>query len=160
LLDYFRKRTFTEVDSKEVQALVEGLGAEDFSTREQAYERLLVLGAAALRGIKDAEKSKDPEVSRRADLLRLRIESKAEPSIQSAAARLVARTKPAGAAEVLHNFLPFAADQDVTDAICRSLAGVAVVADRVEPCLVDALNDRLAIKRAAAGEALARAQVT
>ena len=159
LLDYFKKRTFKEANPKEMAVLVQQLGDDDFETREKAYDRLLTLGAGALVGIKDAEKSKDAEVSRRADELRQRIEAKAEPSIQAATARLIARAKPAGAADVLLNYLPFAADHQVTDEICKALAAAALVGGKVEPSLLKALDDKIAIKRAAAGEALARAKV-
>jgi hypothetical protein len=159
LLDYFKKRTYPEANPKEMAILIHRLGDEDFEVREQAYDRLLILGAGALVGIKEAEKNKDPEVKRRADELRQRIEAKAEPGIQAAGARLIARTKPAGAAEVLLNYVPFAADQQVTDEICKSLGAVAVVGGKVEPCLVQALADKLPAKRAAAGEACARARV-
>jgi hypothetical protein len=70
---------------------------------------------------------------------------------------LIARTRPAGAAEVLLNYLPFAADQQVTDGLCKSLGAVAVVDGKVEPCVLQALADKIPIKRAAAAEACARA---
>ena len=66
LLDYFRKRTYPEPNAKDMAVLVAQLGAEEFTMREKAYQRLQVMGAGALDGIKDAEKSKDPEISRRA----------------------------------------------------------------------------------------------
>src|SRR6185369_6755975 len=92
--------------------------------------------------------------------LRQRIEAKAEPAIQIATARLIARTKPAGAAEVILGYLPYAADQQVTDELCRSLGAVAVVGGKAEPAVVQALEDKIPIKRGGAGEALARARVT
>lgn len=157
LLDYFRKRTYPEANPKEMTVLLGNLGDDDFTTRERAYARLLVLGAGALVGIKEAEKSKDPEISRRADELRQRIEANAEPSIQAATARLIAKTKPAGAAKVLLDYLPFAADRMVIDEICQALGSVAIVGGKIEPTVVQALGDKIPIKRAAAGEALARA---
>ncbi|HWY86190.1 MAG TPA: HEAT repeat domain-containing protein [Gemmataceae bacterium] len=159
LLDYFKKRTFRETNPREVSVLIVQLGDEDFEVREHAYDRLLTLGGGALAGIKEAEKSKDAEVNRRADELRRRIEAKAEPNLQAAAARLIATTRPAGAAEVLLNYLPFAADQQVTDELCKSLAAVAVVAGKLEPCVVEALADKVPVKRAAAAEACARARL-
>ncbi|MCI0380868.1 MAG: HEAT repeat domain-containing protein [Gemmataceae bacterium] len=159
LLEYFRKRTFPEANPKEMAALIEQLGDEDFSTRERAYDRLLVLGAGALVGIKEAEKAKDAEVSRRAFEIKQRIEAKAEPAIQSATARLLAKLKPEGAADVLMAYLPFAADLTVTDDLCKALGSLAHKGKEVEPILVKSLEDKLPIKRGAAAEALARAKV-
>lgn len=159
LLDYFKKRTFPEANPKEMARLLEQLGDEDFATREKAYNSLMGLGAGALVGIKEAEKSKDPEVNRRAVELRQRIEAKAEPGIQSATARLIAKGKPAGAADVLLAYLPFAADQQVTDEIARALGATALAGGKVEPIVLKSLEDKIPVKRGAAGEALARARV-
>src|ERR1700674_3390075 len=52
LLDYFKKRTYPEANPKEMVVLIQQLGDEDFDIREKAHERLLVLGAGALVGIK------------------------------------------------------------------------------------------------------------
>jgi len=159
LLDYFKKRTYPEADPKEMADLIQKLGDEDFETREKSYERLLALGAGALFGIKEAEKNKDPEVNRRADEIRHRIEAKADPNIQAATARLIAKLKPAGSAAVLLNYLPFAADQEVTDEIGKTLGAIAVVGGKADPALVQALTDKVPIKRAVAGEACARARI-
>jgi hypothetical protein len=160
LLDYFRKRTYPETNPKETARLIDQLGNEDFEIRDKAHVRLLDIGAGALAGIKQAEKNKDPEVNRRAHELLQRIEANAEPGVQAATARLIAKLKPTGAAEVLLNYLPFAADQQVSDEICKSLGAVAVVAGKVEPCVLQAMADKLPVKRGAAGEACARARAT
>jgi hypothetical protein len=76
---------------------------------------------------------------------------------EAAAARLVALRKPAGAAAVLLNFLPFAADGAVVDEICKSLPAVALHGGKPDPAVLAALKDRLAIKRGAAGAALVKA---
>ncbi|MFO0969559.1 MAG: HEAT repeat domain-containing protein [Gemmataceae bacterium] len=159
LLEYFRKRTYKEADPKAVTASVKDLADEDFEVREKAYARLLGLGASALVGIKEAEKSPDTEVKRRAEELRIRIEASAQPNVQSAVARLVGKTRPAGAAEVLLNYIPFAADNNVVDEICIALGEVANPGGKVDPAVIKALDDERPIKRAAAGEALMRAGV-
>jgi HEAT repeats len=159
LLDYFKKRTFPEADAKEMAALIKQLGDEEFVVREKAYDRLMTLGVGALVGIKEAAKSKDAEVSRRADDILHHIESKADPAVQIATTRLIALGKPAGAGQVLLNYLPFAADSQVTDEICKALAAVAVVNGKADPVVVKSLTDKIPVKRGAAGEALARAKV-
>jgi hypothetical protein len=158
-LEYFRKRTLKAPDPKEIAALVRKLGDEDFNTREKAFTALIELGASALAGIKAGESNPDLEVQKRVADLKMRIDTKAEPMLQAAAARVIAKTKPAGAADILIRYLPFASDPMVVDEICKTLGEVAVVNGNVEPILVKSLTDQVAIKRGAAGEALARANV-
>jgi hypothetical protein len=160
LLEYFRKRTIPEADPQQMTRLIEQLGDDDFFVREKAYATLSGFGAGALVGLKEAEKSKDPEVSRRAQELRQRTEAKAEPGVQAATARLIAKARPAGAAEVLLAYLPYAADQQVTDEICKAVGAVAAVSGKVEPIVLKSLQDKIPVKRGAAGEALARARAT
>ncbi len=159
LLDYFKKRTFPEADPKRVAALIQNLGDEDFEAREKAHRELLNLGSTALVALKQVERHPDVELQRRVMDLRQKIEAKAEPHIQGATARLVAKTRPPGAAQVLLNYLPFAADQHVTDEVCKALGALAVEQGKVEPALIQALSDKIAVKRGGAAEALARAKV-
>lgn len=159
LLDYFRKRTFKEANPKEMELLIKQLGDNDFAVREKAFGGLISLGPSALVGLKQAEAHADAEVKQRARDLRDRLEAKAEPPIQAATARLVAKTKPAGAAEVLLGFLPFAPDLAVADEVCKALGSVATSGGKVEPAILRALSDKLPLKRGAAGEALVRADL-
>ncbi|MBI2804365.1 MAG: hypothetical protein HYX68_05195 [Planctomycetes bacterium] len=158
LLEYFRKRTLKAPDPKEIKALVKQLGDEDFNTRESAFTTLVGMGSAALDGIKEGETDADLEIRNRCVDLKKRIDTKAEPILQAAAARVIAKLKPAGAADVLMAYLPFASDAMVVDEICQVLGSVAVRDGKAEPVLVKALEDKLPLKRAAAGEALARAK--
>jgi HEAT repeat protein len=155
-LDYFRKRTLKEANPKQVEKLIRQLGDDEFTIREKAFTALGNLGAAATEGLKTAENSPDAEIKQRVLDLKQRIEAKAEPAIQAAAARAIARLKPAGAAEVVLAYLPFAVDQGVVDELCKGLAAVAVRDGKADPAIVRALADKAPIKRAAAGEALAR----
>jgi hypothetical protein len=159
LLEYFRQRTLKAPDPKEIAALVKQLGDEDFHTREKAFVSLMGMGPAALAGLKSGENDPDLEIRKRVGELKLRIDTKAEPTLQMAAARIIAKNKPAGAANALMAYLPFASDPNVIDEICRALGSVAVIDDKVEPVVLKALEDVIPIKRAAAGEALARAAV-
>lgn len=159
LLEYFRKRTFKEADPQDLAKYIKLLGDDDYATRENAHQKLLILGAGALVAVKQAEASPDAEVRSRAVELRQKIEAKAEPVVQAATARLIAKAKPAGAAEVLLGYLPFAADQNIIEEISRSLAAVAVVNGKTEEAVVKALTDPLPLKRAAAGAALVRVNI-
>jgi hypothetical protein len=158
LLDYLRKQTYPEADPKLLDDLIRQLGDNNFNAREEAYGKLIGLGKAAIVGLKKADNDKDHEIRLRVKDLRNKLEAKVEPSIQGAAARLVASMKPEGAAEVLLAFVPHAADLSVTDEVCKALGAVAVTDKGPDPVVVKALTDKVAIKRAAAGEALARAK--
>jgi hypothetical protein len=157
LLQYFHEKTLKAPDPKEVAALVTKLGDDDFAAREDAFAKLITLGGSALAALKDGESSSDLEVRKRVADLRARLDAKAEPALQAAAARVVARLKPAGAADKLIAFVPFASDPHVVDQICKALGAVAIRDGKIEPILVKSLTDDVPIKRAAAGEALARA---
>ncbi len=158
LLEYFRKRTLKAPDPKDIADLVKKLGDEEFAVREKAFSSLIGLGAAAVAGLKDGENDPDLEIRKRVADLKARIDTKAEPILQAAVARVIARIKPAGAAEVLMAFLPLASDPTVVDEICKTLGAVALRDGKVEPVLTKALTDATPLKRGAAGEALARAK--
>jgi hypothetical protein len=156
LLEYFRKQTVPVGDPKKIEMFIRDLGNEDFNTREQAYASLAAIGAAAATGLKQYEQDKDTELRKRVLDLKRRIDSKAEPAVQVAACHVIARTRPAGAADVLLAFLPFATDNSVVDEIAVTLANVAVVDGKVDPLLVKTLADKSPVKRGAAAEALVR----
>ncbi len=159
LLDYFRQRTFPETNPKQVAQLLRQLGDDRFPVREKAFASLLNIGSGALVALRQAASDPDAEISRRAHELWQRIEAKAEPAIQVATARLIGRGQPPGAAEVLLNYLPFAADLGVVEEVSRALAKVAVRDGKPEPMIVDSLQDKLPVKRGAAAEALTRARI-
>lgn len=157
LLDYFRKRTFQEANPDQIRLLIADLGDDDFTVREKAFQELLVMGPSALVGIKQAENSGDAEVRRRATELKMKIEAKADPAIQGATARLIAKHKPPQAAAVLLGYMPFA-DPSVVDDLCLALSAVAAPGGKTDPALAAALTDKHTLKRAAAGEAIVRAK--
>jgi HEAT repeat protein len=157
LLDFFRERTLTGANRARVVALVQKLGNPNYRTREQASTDLVSLGSIAVPLLKEAAKDPDLEVSRRAERCLDQIDTGPGAQLAAAAARVVTRRKPAGAAEVLLNYLPDAPDETVADEVRTTLAAVAVTGGKPDAALVQALDDRLAVKRAAAAEALCRA---
>jgi hypothetical protein len=158
LLEYFRKRTLTQPNPKEIAALVKQLGDDDFTTREKAFTSLMTLGAAALAGLKEGENNPDLEVKKRVADLKHRIDVNALPTLHAAAARIIAKLKPAGAADILMAYIPFVSEPMVVDELCKTLGAVAIQNGKVEPVLVKSLEDTVAIKRGAAAEALLRAE--
>ena len=70
---------------------------------------------------------------------------------------MLGRLNPPGTVEVLLTCLPTFEDADVADNACRVLTAAAARSANPDPALVRALGDRSAVRRAAAGAALARA---
>src|SRR6185312_10654713 len=89
--------------------------------------------------------------------LRERVTSTAEFAVQAAAIRVIARGRPAGAAEVLLAYAPFVADATVLDEIGKALGVLAVRDGQVDPAVTQALTAKAGIARGLAGEGLARA---
>ncbi len=160
LLDYLRKQTFPEADPKQMQVLIRELGDDDFKVREAAYSALIGIGKGAIVGVRQAEKDTDPEIKKRAEDIRKKLEAKVEPGIQIATARLISQMKPEGSAEVLLGFLPFAADLAVVDEVCKALGSVTASDKGIDPAVIKAMDDPQPIKRGAAAEALVRAKAT
>ena len=159
LLDYLRKQTHPEADPKQMDALLHDLGDDLFQTREAAYAKIITLGKTALVALKEAtERDPDPEIKHRASDLRQMLEAKVEPAIQIATARLLARMKPAGAAEALLNFLPCAPDLSVTEEVCKAIDATALVNGQIESAVVSSLEDTRPIRRAAAAQAIIHAK--
>jgi outer membrane protein assembly factor BamB len=158
LLEYFRTRTPAERDCERLQTLVQQLGSDAFDIRENASAALRKAGVIALPFLRQAAKSPDAEVRDRANQCLGEIH---DAAVRSAAAnaRLLAGRKPAGAATVLLNFLPYAEDAAAHTAIQEALLSLAVRDGRPEPAFVQALADRLPERRSAAGLALCRAGV-
>jgi HEAT repeat protein len=158
LLDFFRKRTLDQAGQTRVQTLVRQLGDNSFRAREDACTELIRLGLVAVPFLRQAVKSPDIEVVRRAEECLRHIEEKdSRVGLPVAAARLLEARKPAGAAEVLINFLPFAENDAVTEEVEAALGAVAVRDGKPDASLTAALHDPLPVKRAVAAEVLCRA---
>lgn len=156
LLDFFRKRTADDVDPDKIKELVRKLGDDSFQMREKASGQLVALGRKAVPLLKQALKDSDVEVVRRAEECLRRIGDGSPAAQVDAAARLLALRKPAGAAETLLAFLPFADDEITAEAVRAALAALAIRDGKPEPALVAALGDKTADRRTAAAVALCR----
>jgi hypothetical protein len=155
LIALLRKSTPLHVDVKQVGALVERLGSEDFLERERAAQDLITLGALAAPHLRRALRHADRELALRAGACLRVIDTGAGPQVQAAAIRLLAERKPPGAAEALLAYLPYAPDDTVAAAVRQTLPAVAIREGKPEPALLTALADASPLQRQAAGEALA-----
>ena len=70
--------------------------------------------------------------------------------------RLLALRRPPGALEALLAYLPAADSDEAEAALVQTLADLGNSEGKVNTALVDALGDRIAVRRAAAAEALCR----
>jgi hypothetical protein len=156
LLDFFRKHTLREVDRARVAALVRQLGDDAFAVREKASEELFAAGPAARGLLVEASRDPDPEVRWRAAQCLLQLDKVSGSGVLRAAARVLARRRPEGAATVLLEFAPCARNPDVAAEVVRALAVVGFREGEPDPVLKRALAGRDVARRAAAGEALCR----
>jgi HEAT repeat protein len=156
LVGYLRGRVPEEVSAEKLAAMVRQLGDDDFDVREKASAGLRALGVRALPALRRAAASEDAEVRRRADDCITATVSAKVAARTGAAARLLAARKPAGAAEVLIRYLPFAEDEVASDEIVGALIAVGAPDGKVDPAVRDALTDREPARRAAAALLLGR----
>jgi HEAT repeat protein len=85
------------------------------------------------------------------------LEKDAGATIPCATARLLAFRKPPKAAETLLAYLPFSNDEMETEEIESALIALAFVDGRPNAALIDALDDKIPMRRATAAVALGRA---
>src|SRR5262249_18032471 len=158
LLEFFKKRTFTEADRGKIEDIVRKLGDDNFTTREKASEDLTGLGAAYAPLIRQALRTTDAdvEVLRRLEKALTKLEPVPSNYLAGAAARLAGHKKPDGLDEVLLAYLPDAPDEEVVEEIRTALAAVAFVKGDHSKVLAAALEDKSALRRSVAAEALVR----
>jgi HEAT repeat protein len=159
LLDAFRDRTLTEADRKKVVKLVDKLNDESYEVRERAFKALAGMNGNVLPLLKQYLTDPRPEVKGRVERCVSQIKTREEktPPLSPVSARLVALRKPAGAAEVLLNYLAVNDEDAVSEEVLNALAAVATRKGKVEPVLLEGLKDEQARRRSAAGAALVQA---
>jgi hypothetical protein len=108
--------------------------------------------------LREALSNPDIEIVRRATRCLEAIEKGLKPHVSVAAARMVARLKPPTAGAVLLAYLPFAEDESVIDELRLALAAVAMRDGKPDPALLQGIEDRDTLRRAAAVEALLKSK--
>jgi HEAT repeat protein len=156
LLTLFRLRARGDADRDRLAALVRRLGSP--ATEGVAAAELIGWGPAAVAPLRHAVNDLDnPAAARRARKCLQAIEGGGGAALVAAAARALAARAPDGSAEALLAYLPFADDSSVTEAVTSSLAALAFPGGKPHPALLRALEDPVPVRRAAALEALCRA---
>jgi HEAT repeat protein len=157
LIAFFRKLSLTDDQQRHLDTLLHKLGNPAFKTRAQASAEIVSVGPPALPFLRNALADHDLEVARRAQLCIEEIEQQKEVGGPlTAATRLIASRKPAGAATALLAYLPFNEDEGIEEEILSALVLLGEGSGAVDPALSQALQDRLPARRAAAAFVLGR----
>jgi hypothetical protein len=139
-----------------IPSLIRRLGHDDYTVRERASADIVSLGSAVVADLKAALENPDPEIAYRASRCLELIDRGPRAAATESVLWLVAVRKPEGAAEALLAYLPFAATEKLADQATATLAAVAVRDGKPDKALLQALEDRDPIRKAAALAALGR----
>ncbi len=158
LLAFFHARARTDIDPDRLRLLLRQFTASTNQERSLATAEFLGLGPLAVPTLRRAANDLEtPELARRAQNCLHWLEGPPSANLPAAAARVLAAHKPDGAAAALLAYLPFTDNAEVLRAVTSALAAVAAQGGKPNPALLSSLADPMAVRRAAAGIALARA---
>jgi len=150
LIAFFKKRTLSDDDRKNLEKLVLQLDSNQFSQRQEASQRLVEIGTPALPFLRNAVVGTSLEMTRRVEECIKQIERGPGPALPSAAARLLAQRAPAEAIAVLLDYVPFADDTSVEDEVAGALGVLSAQEPKVPAALIAVIKDNLAPRRAVA----------
>jgi hypothetical protein len=156
LLEFLRKRTLADGERDKIKMLIRKLGDSSFQVREKAKDDLIALKETAAPFLGEALKDPDTEIATRAKECLEKIGKVPDDTLSSPVIRLLSLRKPAGTAEVLLAYLPSAPDETVAQEVRTALAAAALRDGKPDKVLVDALQDKHPLRRAAAAYALGR----
>jgi hypothetical protein len=156
LLAFFREETLSDKRRSELAGMVRLLGDHSYKVREKASTDLIKAGHFPRPFLQQAIHDPDLEIARRAERCLQGLKPGLGPAIATAAARLLAARRPAGAPQILLAFLPDADDEGVEETVMQALAELTAGKDKADPILLSALADRETLRRAAAAYVLGR----
>ena len=157
LVEFFRVRGQTEVPLEKIEALIKQFDAPNLADREKACAELIGIGAPALPCLRRTAKDRDAADAAALASRCLTALENDPANLTGAAARLLARRRPAGAAETLIAFLPYAENDAVVEEVKATLLTVAYRDNKADPALLKALEDAQPLRRATAIEVLCHA---
>lgn len=158
LLDFFRKRTPPAAPRPKIDELVKKLGSAEPPVRDAAQAELTAIGQPAVPALRtSANNVDDVEGSARARACLANIEGVPAANLVIHAARLLGLRKPAGSAEVLIGYLPFAEDDPTFQEVEHALVAVALRDGKPDDALVQALKDKLPLRRGTAAQVICQA---
>jgi HEAT repeat protein len=156
LLAELRRRTLSDEDRDRALSLIGQLSNEDVAVREKATAGLIALGPAVAPLLHQAVTHENPRIGLFVGKCLQLVERDGPNTLPAAAVRLIALRKPEGSAAALLAYLPFAESPRIAEEVQSALAAVADGPAGVDPIFVQALKDRVAIRRAAAVEVLCK----
>jgi HEAT repeat protein len=154
VLEEFRKRTLNEGDREKCLELIGKLGDDAFKVRAKATDDLRAMGVGIVPLLRQFANDDDPEVGRRVRDCLEELDKDKTATLPANLPRLVAVRKPAGAAEALIRFVPFAEDDFTRTEIQNAMNLVAYMDGKPDPVLARHLDDKSPHRRAAAAVAL------
>jgi HEAT repeat protein len=154
LLGELRKRTLTEDVRRKCEILIAQLGDTDFAVREKAEAGVRAMGALIVPLLRQAVMNGDLEIRRRARACLADMERDRSLPLPPLVPRLIALRKPAGAAEALLAYCPYAGDDTIMGEVQVALNAVAFKDGKLDPAVIRGLTESLGPRRAAAAEAL------
>jgi hypothetical protein len=157
LIEEFRKRTVADGLREKAEAIIRRLDAEAATEREKAEAELLAMGNDAVPSLRKAlhgTGSKNTEGIRRCLSL---LQRTAAAPLPTAAARLLGLRRPPGASAVLLAYLPCAEEDAMANEVRDALTRAAIQDGKLDPALLRALDDKLAVRRITAAEAICQA---
>src|SRR5690349_9523487 len=157
LLDFVRQRSRETADRDELASFVTDLGSADPKAAGAAQAALVARGPLAVPALRRA--ANDLADRAKADRARKAlglVEGRAGADLAAAVARLLGAKNPGGAVEALLDYLPYADDANVLDAVGGALAQLAYPEGKAHPALLKAIDSDLPILRATAVEALSK----
>jgi len=142
LINFFRKRSLKEGDARIIEGLVRKLGSDVYREREPAAKDLISYGSAAIPFLKMALANSPLEMKRRAELCIKEIEATMQSEPISAAARRLANSKHAQAAEVLLNFVPSVGnDPFLEEEVLACIGRLTIQPSKLDALILDALKN-------------------
>jgi hypothetical protein len=157
LLKYFQDHVITDAEREKLVKAIAELGDDSFDVRERAEEKLIKAGPMAFALLMAAQNSRDPEVASRARTCLEKLDHASDGQRTIAAARLLAHRNPKGASATLLEYVPFADDEYMQDAIFAALAKVCLKDGKADDMIRTAAESKVAVRRSAAAYVLSRA---
>jgi HEAT repeat protein len=156
LLNEFRRRTLSDADRETVRGLIQQLGDAQLEVREKASTNLLIMGLKAAPLLHQTLRNENPKIRLYAEKCLQILEKDGTSVLPLAAVRLVALHKPPGATEALLRYVPFAETDAISEELKSALGAVAFPQGKPDSALLQALQDKLGLRRAIAAETVCR----
>jgi hypothetical protein len=141
LLKFLEERIPDKEERLKIQLQLPELGRASYAARQRASAALQKFGPKAAAYLREAAKSEDREVVRRAEQLLDQIGQTNEPAWTAAVVRLLAVRRPEGTAAALLKYYPWACDETVAKETLYALTALVEVDPAAKAVVKAALKD-------------------